>query len=256
MDLVSTAIGLLDADGPEKEAWRLDLPSQALGLTPPPCDVRIWPASGTEADLATTPGRLDVVGRWLRQHADADLVCEGGLAEETALVRFRRLPDPLHRLLDAVCVEAIGLSPAGAASIFVRGTQASVEKAAASLDAGPDAVHLRPATRGLRPELSRTQRQAVQLAMALGYYDVPRRTDLRGMAARLGITHGALSEVLRRGEQHIIAAFCDGWMTRGETGSARPEAGSTRPETESVRPETGSAKPWMAMVARRATVSD
>lgn len=40
--------------------------------------------------------------------------------------------------------------------------------------------------------------------MALGYYEVPHKTNQRTMAQKLGMSVGGLSEILRRAESSII----------------------------------------------------
>lgn len=48
-------------------------------------------------------------------------------------------------------------------------------------------------------EMSDAQREAVELALAAGYFDVPRETTLVELAERLGVSDSAVSERLRRG---------------------------------------------------------
>lgn len=55
-------------------------------------------------------------------------------------------------------------------------------------------------------ELTPDQRDAVVLARKRGYFEVPRRTTIREIAAELDISHQALSERLRRGLTNLIDA--------------------------------------------------
>lgn len=48
------------------------------------------------------------------------------------------------------------------------------------------------------------QREALVLAAARGYFDVPRETTLADLADELDITHQSLSERLRRGEKALV----------------------------------------------------
>jgi predicted DNA binding protein len=52
--------------------------------------------------------------------------------------------------------------------------------------------------------LTDKQREALLLAYEAGYYDVPRRTSLKELAAQQGISHQSLSERLRRGHRALI----------------------------------------------------
>lgn len=74
-------------------------------------------------------------------------------------------------------------------------------------------VHLRleavyePAKNGphqVEPSLSETQRETLELAFAEGYYDVPRKITLGGLAERLDVSDSAVSQRLRRGVQAVL----------------------------------------------------
>lgn len=63
--------------------------------------------------------------------------------------------------------------------------------------------------RGLRPpreepDLTRKQRDAMVLAFERGYYESPRKTQLKEVAGELGISQQALASRLRRGTRHLI----------------------------------------------------
>lgn len=53
---------------------------------------------------------------------------------------------------------------------------------------------------GLTPK----QRDALRTALAVGYFDVPRETDLAALAERLGVSRQATSERLRRGTAALV----------------------------------------------------
>lgn len=57
---------------------------------------------------------------------------------------------------------------------------------------------LTQSTRGAEFELSAEQREALVAAVGMGYYDIPRRTDLATVAEELQITPPSASERLRR----------------------------------------------------------
>ena len=53
--------------------------------------------------------------------------------------------------------------------------------------------------------LTDKQEQALDAAFDMGYYDIPRTVDLRGVGERLGISRQAVSERLRRGHELLVA---------------------------------------------------
>ncbi len=63
---------------------------------------------------------------------------------------------------------------------------------------------------GLDRLLTRRQREVVAAAHAAGYYEVPRRTDARALARRLGITHQSVVECLRRAERRVMDEIAAG----------------------------------------------
>lgn len=52
--------------------------------------------------------------------------------------------------------------------------------------------------------LTQTQREALRIALTLGYFDVPRRTTLAELAAELEISDNAVSQRLRRGVKRLV----------------------------------------------------
>jgi predicted DNA binding protein len=56
-----------------------------------------------------------------------------------------------------------------------------------------------------RATLTDEQREVLQVAHDLGYFDVPRSATLADVAAELGISSQAASERLRRGHRQLIA---------------------------------------------------
>ncbi|WP_158237440.1 helix-turn-helix domain-containing protein [Halegenticoccus soli] len=53
--------------------------------------------------------------------------------------------------------------------------------------------------------LTRTQREALAAAFEAGYFDVPRRSTLSGVAERLGVSDQAASERIRRGTKKLVS---------------------------------------------------
>lgn len=64
---------------------------------------------------------------------------------------------------------------------------------------------------GLTPD----QREALLAAAEHGYFDVPRKITGRELAEKLGISHQALSERLRRGTRNIVTATLAAEADRG-----------------------------------------
>jgi predicted DNA binding protein len=70
--------------------------------------------------------------------------------------------------------------------------------------------------RRLRPSeiLSSRQETIIRVAWQLGYYAFPRKIRLTQLAGRLGMSKAALSQVLRRGEEKIVARHFEGFADR------------------------------------------
>lgn len=86
---------------------------------------------------------------------------------------------------------------------------------------GLDAVVQGPASDFLTgATISEKQIEALSAALSMGYYAVPRRRTLEDVADEVGVSHQALSERLRRGQQGIIAQLVgasvqSGWQISG-----------------------------------------
>ena len=58
--------------------------------------------------------------------------------------------------------------------------------------------------RGILSEFTDRQYECMINAVANGYFEIPRRIDLRELAARMNITHGALAFHLRKAQRTIV----------------------------------------------------
>lgn len=56
----------------------------------------------------------------------------------------------------------------------------------------------------IMPDLTKNQKQALDLAIGEGYYEVPRKTDLRTLAGILQISLSTYQKHLRKAEQKLI----------------------------------------------------
>ena len=59
----------------------------------------------------------------------------------------------------------------------------------------------------MKPQITARQEVILKTALELGYFDYPKRIDLKGLSERLGISYTTISEILRRGERKIIGEF-------------------------------------------------
>lgn len=58
-----------------------------------------------------------------------------------------------------------------------------------------------------RPMVSRKQEKLVRLALEKGYFDYPRRIEVRELAALAGMSHSSAFEMLKRGEKNMIRHY-------------------------------------------------
>ena len=56
-------------------------------------------------------------------------------------------------------------------------------------------------------ELTPVQRETVEAALELGYFDIPRGVSMEELAAELDITPNAVSERLRRAERTLLSSL-------------------------------------------------
>ena len=96
--------------------------------------------------------------------------------------------------------------------VTVVGTSRAIQRAAADLPTGVvlDLEHTGeydPDAGRLGDLLTERQRDLLALAVAEGYYEVPRRTTHRELAATLGVSVGRVSERLQRIEVRLVDAY-------------------------------------------------
>ncbi|WP_440991704.1 helix-turn-helix domain-containing protein [Haloarchaeobius baliensis] len=100
----------------------------------------------------------------------------------------------------------------GSSTFTIVGTEADVQ---AAVDGVPDAVDVevrrvggeRVAPADARGALSDRQREAVETALALGYYAVPREATTADVAAALDCSPSTAGEHLQRAESAVLAAL-------------------------------------------------
>lgn len=69
---------------------------------------------------------------------------------------------------------------------------------------------LKPESESLLSRLTRKQRQALILAYALGYYDLPRKISSEGLARRLKVDKTTLVEHLRKAQRKVLGGVISG----------------------------------------------
>lgn len=130
---------------------------------------------------------------------------------------YQPLPEPWARAFKGVALDFARIDPAGESSVTVSGTRPALTAFARRMY-GPTAplelVELREAKARVT-FLTTPQDDALRMAVASGYYRIPRALNLEELAKTLGITSASLSERLRRAEGRIITRYVD-------AGSASP----------------------------------
>jgi DNA-binding MarR family transcriptional regulator len=183
---------------------RVELPATALGLPAPPAYTELTFRKGRRGFTV-----LALAGRTQAQELSSWLRALGALAvapaagkEPKLQATLQRLPDTMAFLAPLLQVEVIGLGSDGSAFLVARATKAKLQEALRHLEA------LRVPENAV-PELTARQAELLQFCADQGYYDIPRRTDLRALAQELGISPTALSRALRRAEARILSAYVE-----------------------------------------------
>lgn len=193
--------------------FRVDVPGEHLGFTPPPCPVHIKfrpLGTGWTVVVHTPPGRPPAAARWLETFSPISSHITPGLSPSVLRANFEGIPDPWRSFLGAVVVEYLEVAVDGSASLFIADSPEKVETFVATLRANEPLARSRLMnTDTARPLLTARQKEIICLAVALGYYEVPHKLYLRTLAKKAGISVGAVSELLRRGEALIVANYID-----------------------------------------------
>lgn len=95
-----------------------------------------------------------------------------------------------------------------ASSTYDRCRELGVDLSIGRVKCGIDAIS--PQGKGL----SDKQFEALAVAFDQGYYAVPRRMTLKDLAKKVGVSHQALSERLRRGHQVVLSDLLGGDVSR------------------------------------------
>lgn len=145
--------------------------------------------------------------------ADATTVdaCQLSRCDEQALYRVEWQPGVqavIEALLgrDGSLLDAHGARTGWSFRLLFRHRSSVDALAGRCRDLGLDAIIQSPTADFTNDvTISEKQLEALSAALSMGYYAVPRRRTLEDVADELGISHQALSERLRRGQQGVIA---------------------------------------------------
>lgn len=201
------------ATSPPIVARRIDVTGTTLGFTAPPCPIHMkffeLPSGWTMVGL-TAPGKPSIAARWLESFSPTSITIAPGLSPKVLRATFDVLPAPWQRLFSSVVVHYLELTPDGSASLFVEDAPEKVHRFLAGLHLTQPEARSRPSHVGpLRVKLTARQLEILSLAVALGYYEVPHKLNLRSLASKVGLSVGAVSELLRRGEALIVTSYID-----------------------------------------------
>ncbi|MDG6221398.1 MAG: helix-turn-helix domain-containing protein [Candidatus Thermoplasmatota archaeon] len=96
-------------------------------------------------------------------------------------------------------------------SVKIVGTPEGLKRIKEMLDEEPEAnmkvlsiTDYHPPGKGVLEELTTQQYEAIELAVRHGYYDIPRKMDLRKLCQGMGINHSTFSAHIRKGEKSIM----------------------------------------------------
>ncbi len=192
---------------------RMDLSCAAVGLVPPPGHVslKFRPIKDRWRVVAlTTPDKVIAVAQWLQTYHPVSVQMGPGLAPKVVRAEFAVLPERWANVVSSVRLHHIECSPTGIASLFIAGTKDQVDYLLAQ--GSPDETQIRTRSSMVQHnhvKIRPRQLEAVRTAVAMGYYEIPHRLDLRELAAKMGLSLGSFSELLRRGESAIVNGFAD-----------------------------------------------
>lgn len=114
---------------------------------------------------------------------------------------------------DLLTVPPIACHDDGSSTFTIIGTEAAIQDAVDGVpndvDVLVEAVGTGPvAPNNVAEGLSPKQRRAVEVAVRVGYYEVPRQATTEDVADELGCATATASEHLRKAEANILSALC------------------------------------------------
>lgn len=212
--------------------YRIDLGCEQTGFSCPPFDVHLKflpngaPLRGWTLLAHAAAGTATALAPWLAGHPGIqDVRAEPGLAPKLLRATVKELPPLWAAAASFARIHHLDLSVDGHASWFIEGARPAILAFIADLERrqvklGATEVRCRPVSERQRAPISRRQFEALSTAVAMGYYDIPHRLDLRALAVQTGVSLGSLSELLRRAEAAVLTHYVDaalmGWPASAE----------------------------------------
>ena len=169
-------------------------------------------------EVNAAPGAIPEITSFLRERATPKQLSITRLAPNRLLVRLiGPLPALCHSVFEmgAICMscpflpaaaEPEGESKGGAWRVLVHRVRDAHPLLASFTPPGtPQPALIRIGTYRGGHDLTARQELAVGTAFALGYYDTPRRAQLKDVAKALGVTRATAMENLRRGMRKLAS---------------------------------------------------
>lgn len=182
-------------------------PCSEFGFVRPPVDVQLrflrtrarWVLYAFAAPAAR-PALL----AWLEAHGPERIQHTASPDSGVLRASFGDIPAKWDDLLSTYDVLELRVRATGQAEIVVEGDSAAIRS---RLLVGVTAVHDVSLARLPTGLLTPLQHNMLRRAYEAGYYDVPKRVTLTDLAKELGASQASLSELLRRGEQRLVACY-------------------------------------------------
>lgn len=206
----------LPGGGEDHVLVHLELSAEALGTDPPPSRTHIRAykvPSGWVLLLWAPQGPTDAIRAWAKAKAPSEEIGFGEVGERIVALQCDALPPAWETLFGLFDAHHLIMGPGGSALTRIEGSRDEVGEflGGLELDVKPESVEVVPAAGDrIRDDvLTPRQEHALARAAALGYFDIPRRIQLDGLADRLGTSSSALSELLRRGQARLVTKYLD-----------------------------------------------
>lgn len=195
---------------------RIETSVRAIGLGSPPvdCHLRAMRVGGRWNVFLWAPnGNRSSLAAWLTSQGAFDRVENSTSSPRVVVAKTTQLPGDWERLIDLSINRTIVVRADGTAMLTLAGPRELISRVFAQLRSDAEAdlsrVRLAETSDDQKPRLTPEQRQALEAAYEAGYFDVPREIRLSELAADLGRSQGALSEILRRATRRLIEAQLD-----------------------------------------------
>jgi hypothetical protein len=168
------------------------------------------------AELVGEPWSLDAAERHLRRRADVRALTVIPVSPSRRFVRAVTVIPPSCRTVfnsGATCVTCQFAHPNDGGDVADRWTivlprTREALRAVTHLyteRSEPHSSLLRTRQFAPRPPLSPRQSTAIETAYRLGFYDLPRRTNLGELSKTLGVSRSTVAELLRRAEAKVLS---------------------------------------------------